>query len=106
MKVMTRKMLTPTNTVRMQSAMAVKPQSLKDLTLVSGLAMPTVTRFVRELQTAKMVHVGGWGRDARDYPTIEQYSWGQGADAICPRKNETSTVRMAAIRAKKKEQSA
>lgn len=97
-----RKMLTPTNTVQMQLAMMSTPQSLKDLSLASGLAMPTVTRFVRELQSLKAVHVGDWARDARGYPTIEQYTWGPGVNAVCPRKNETSAVRMAAIRAKKK----
>ena len=98
----TRKTLTPTNTVRMQIAMTVKPQSLLDLTRVSGLAKPTVTRFIRELQGAKMVHVGNWARDARGYPTIEEYRWGNGTNAVCPRKNESSTVRMAALRAKQK----
>lgn len=98
----TRKTLTPTNTVQMQLAMISKPQSLLDLVGISGLAKPTVTRFIRELQGAKMVHVGGWARDARGYPTIEQYRWGDGIDAVCPRKNESSTVRMAALRAKQK----
>lgn len=102
MSPVTRKMLTPTNTVRMQAAMMVKPQSLSDLVVVSGLARPTVTRFVRELQASELVHVGGWERDARGYPTIEQYLWGKGVDTPCPRKSETSTVRMKALRAKRK----
>ena len=102
MKAATRKTLTPVNTVQMQLAMVSGPQSLSDLSLISGLAKPTVTRFVRELQAVKMVHVGSWARDARGYPTIEQYTWGPGGNAVCPRKNESSTVRMAAFRAKQK----
>lgn len=98
----TRKTLTPTNTVRMQMAMTVRPHSLDDLVAVAGLAKPTVTRFVRELQANSMVHVAGWARDSRGYPTIQQYGWGLGANVPCPRKNETSAVRMASIRAKRK----
>lgn len=98
----TRKTLTPTNTVQMQMAMVEQPWSLSGLSLMTGLAKPTVTRFIRELQVAKMVHVGNWARDARGYPTIEEYRWGKGIDAVCPRKNESSTVRMAALRAKQK----
>ena len=101
-----RKMLTPVRQHAMQMAMVEMPVSLDTLCKVSGLAKPTVTRFVRQLQAANLVHRGGWFADARGYPTIELYKFGAGANAPCPVKNETSTVRMAAIRAKKKEQSA
>lgn len=102
MMIATRKRLTPSHTVRMQLAMQLAPQSLTDLVAASGLSKPVVTRFVRDLQASQLAHVGDWGRDARGYPTIEKYSFGAGADLACPRKNETSTVRMAALRAKRK----
>lgn len=96
----TRKTVTPARHVAMHMAMYNSPQSLDQLVEVSGLEKPTVRRFIGELQAMKMVHVGAWARDPRGYPTIRQYKWGAGQDAVCPRKNETSAVRMAAIRAK------
>ena len=97
-----RKRLTASHIVRMQSAMQVSPQSLSDLVIVSGMSKPIVTRVVRNLQAERLAYVSGWGRDARGYPTIEKYSFGAGEDLPCPRKNESSTVRMANLRAKRK----
>ena len=104
--VKTRKTLTPTNTLQMQTALRAKPHSLDDLTAVAGLAKGTVTRFVRELQAGRMVHIAAWGRDTRGYPTIKKYAMGDKPDALCPKKNETSAVRMAALRAKRKKKTA
>jgi hypothetical protein len=102
MMTVTRKRLKPSHIVHMQSAMQEAPQSLSDLVVASGMSKPVVTRVVRNLQADGLVHVGGWGRDARGYPTIEKYSFGAGKDIMCPRKNESSTVRMASLRAKRK----
>lgn len=98
----TRRTLTPVAAARMQQAMQIKPHSLDDLALVSGLAKPTVTRYVNDLHEEKMVHVGDWGRDSRGYPTIRKFAWGTSADAVCPRNPRTSAERMAAIRAAQK----
>lgn len=96
------KMLTPVAVLRMSSAMELDPQSLDDLVAVSGLAKPTVTRFVKSLTEAKMAHVGAWARDARGYPTIRRYSMGSAPDAACPLMYKNDAERMRVTRADKK----
>jgi len=97
-----RKMLTPLATALMQTAMQAGPRSLDELVLVTGLAKPVVTRYVNDLALFKLVHVGAWARDSRGYPTIRQFRWGTGDNAICPRTTRTSTDRMRAQRAAQK----
>lgn len=98
----TRKMLTPLAATRMQMALHTKPHSLVDLVAVSGLAKPTVTRYIKEMQVVSLVHVGGWARDARGYPTIRQFSWGNRPDAECPKNERSGADRMRALRATRK----
>lgn len=98
----TRKMLTPVAATRMQMALQTKPQSLDDLVVVSGLAKPTVTRYIKEMQVVALVHVGGWARDTRGYPTIRQFSWGALPDADCPKNARSGADRMRALRATRK----
>lgn len=98
----TRRILTPTAAALMQQAMQAKPQSLLDLVKVSGLSKRLVTRYVRELQAATLVHVGGWAHDTRGYPTIELYMWGKGADVPCPVTDRTPADRMRLLRAARK----
>lgn len=97
-----RKYLTPVAMHRMQEAMTVEPRSLDALVDVSCLSKPVVTKYVRSLQDAKLVHVGGWDRDVRGYPTIELYKWGQGVDVPCPKKYTNDAERMRLARAEKK----
>ena len=98
----TRKMLTPVAATRMQAALQAQPHSLDDLSSVSDLAKPLVTRYIKALQAERMVHVGGWARDARGYPTIRQFAWGDKPDAVCPVSTRTSTERMRIRRAEQK----
>ena len=86
----------------MQMALSSHPHSLDDLIAVSGLARGVVARFVRELQDSRMVRVADWARDPRGYPTIRKYALGGEPDTLCPRKNETSAIRMKALREKRK----
>lgn len=97
-----RKTLTPVSTAKMQQALEHSPRSLDDLVKVSGLSKPLVTRYVRELQAAGLVHVGGWARDVRGYPTIECYRWGRQPDVPCPRKYSNDAERMRIARAEKR----
>lgn len=97
-----RKMLTPTKMAKMQAAMQKKPLSLSALAELSGLDKRVVTRYVRELQAGDLVHVGGWDRDARGYPTIERYRWGKGQNVACPKKYDSEAERMRLVRASKK----
>lgn len=97
-----RKMLTPLATAKMQTAMQTLPCSLDALVLVTGLAKPVVTRYVKELVQSKLVHVAAWDRDSRGYPTIRQFKWGYAPDVVCPRTARTSTDRMREQRAAQK----
>lgn len=99
-----RKTLTPLAAARMQTAMQAAPHSLDTLAVVADLAKPVVTRYVNTLLTAtpRLVHVGGWERDRRGYPTIRQFGWGDMPDAACPLTDRTSTTRMRARRAEQK----
>lgn len=94
-----RKVLDAVNSARMQQALTLEPQSLDDLVLISGLAKPAVTRYIKQLHAEGMVHIEAWGKDPRGYPTIRLYVWGQGVDAECPVKYKTPALRMAALRA-------
>lgn len=100
---MTRKTLTPTAAALMQEAIQHSPHSRDDLVRISGLAKPVVARYVRELRNAepRMIHIGGWARDARGYPTIECYSWGNQPDVLCPKKYADDAERMRVSRAEK-----
>lgn len=99
-----RKTLTPVATALMQQAMIEAPRSLNDLVEISGLAKPVVTRYVNALYHAepKMVHVAGWARDARRYPTIRQFAWGNKDDVACPVSTKTNAERMRDLRAMRK----
>lgn len=97
-----RKPLTPVASARMQQAMQNGACSLDELVAISGLSKPVVTKYVRELQALQMVHVAGWADDARGYPTIRKYSWGQQFDAPCPKKYNNDAERMRLARAEKK----
>lgn len=98
-----RKTLTPLAAAHMQQALQREPQSLDDLSLISGLAkLPTVTRYVKDLKDAGLIHIGAWGRDPRGYPTIRKYSWGAGTDAAKPPAKRTDAERMRDLRELKK----
>ena len=97
-----KKMLTPVATATMQTAMLSAAQSLNDLVALSGLSKQTVTRFVNELHEAKVIHVGGWARDTRGYPTIRQFSMGNKPDVECPRTQRTAAERMRGLRLDRK----
>lgn len=98
----TRKTITPVAATRLQTALGLAPQSLEDLVAVSGLSKPTVTRYVKELCEAKMAHVSGWARDARDYPTIRQFSAGFKPDVPVPLTTRTAADRMRNLRIARK----
>lgn len=90
----TRKMLTPLATARMVSAMQTMAHSLDELVAISELAKPTVARYIKELQAARLIHVGDWARDSRGYPTLRQFKWGDAPDAACPLTTRTAAERM------------
>lgn len=100
----TRKMLTPAITAQMLEALQSAPRSLNALVEMTGLAKPTVTRYVNELHAAepKLAHVAAWARDLRGYPTIRQFAWGNRPDVACPTTDRTSTTRMRALRIARK----
>lgn len=97
-----RKSLTPAAMVTMVSAMSREPHSAAALALLTDLNIRMVQRYINELHDGDLVHVGSWGRDARGYPTIEQYKWGRGADVPCPKKYANDAERMRCARALKK----
>lgn len=104
-RISTRKMLTPLITAQMLEALQRAPQSLTDLVNLTGLAKPTVTRYVNELHSTKpkRAHVAAWARDPRGYPTIRQFAWGDMPDAACPKTDRTSASRMRVLRAARKD---
>ncbi len=97
-----RKRLTPVASAKMQEAMRKKALSLRNLAEVSGLAMPVVTKYVRQLQGAEMAFVADWEADSRGYMTIEKYKFGKGEDVPCPKSTRTAADRMKDVRAKRK----
>lgn len=96
----TRKVLTAISAARMQQAMTNEPQSLDELVVISGLAKPVVTRYVRELHEAeqKMIHIADWGKDVRGYATIRKFGWGNKPDKSKPLKWASAAERMFAKR--------
>lgn len=100
--------MTAVATVLMLNALKSEPQSLDDLTSVSGLAKPLVTKYVNGLMEAspRFAHVAGWLRDARGYPTIRQFAYGDAPDVDCPTSQMTAAQRMAALRERRKNMTA
>jgi hypothetical protein len=105
---MIKKTMTPVATVLLLNALKSGPQSLDDLTVVCGLAKPLVTKYVNGLleATPRFAHVAGWLRDARGYPTIRQFAYGDLPDVECPKSQMTAAQRMAALRERRKNMTA
>lgn len=97
-----RKRTSPLALCLLHTALRDKPQSLTDLCSITELSKPVVTRHVNALCCEGRLHVGGWARDVRGYPTIKQFVWGDGEDVPCPRTDRTSAHRMATLRAARK----
>lgn len=100
--------MTPVATVLLLNALKSGPQSLDDLTIVCGLGKPLVTKYVNGLleATTRFAHVAGWLRDARGYPTIRQFAYGDMPDVECPKSQMTAAQRMAALRERRKNMTA
>lgn len=75
---------TPELTLRMQTALCAGKHTYKDLSAMTGLAVPTVTRWIKTMRTIKTVHVSGWAADDRQRPVIAMFSWGNKKDAARP----------------------
>jgi hypothetical protein len=105
---MIKKTMTPVATVLLLNALKSGPQSLDDLTVVCGLGKPLITKYVNGLLSAtpRFVHVAGWLRDARGYPTIRQFAYGDLPDVECPKSKMTAAQRMAAMRERRKNMTA
>ena len=100
--------MTPLSTVLLLNALKSGPQSLDDLMVVCGLGKPLVTKYVNGLleATPRFAHVAGWLRDARGYPTIRQFAYGDAPDVECPKSQMTAAQRMAALRERRKNMTA
>jgi hypothetical protein len=105
---MIKKTMTPVATVLLLNALKSEPQSLDDLMVACGLAKPLVTKYVNGLLEAapRFAHVAGWLRDARGYPTIRQFAYGDLPDVECPKSQMTAAQRMAALRERRKNMTA
>lgn len=45
---------------------------------ISGLSERPIADWLKELRSARLVHVCGWGTDVTGYPTVAQFAWGPG----------------------------
>lgn len=70
---------------RIQQALQIAPQSLDDLSLVCGFSKAAVTRHMRGLSEAGMVHVADWRRAPSGFGRrIALFTWGGGVNAPKP----------------------
>jgi len=75
---------TPETALHMQTALVAGKHTYKDLSAMTGLAVPTVTRWVKTMRQINAVYISGWAKDDRDRPIIAQFSWGNKKDAARP----------------------
>jgi hypothetical protein len=87
----------PSNVCVMLHALTVKPHSYADLAAISGLSMPTVSAWVKQLHALKMVHISEWGGERN---TLKLFLWGKAPDAKKP-EAMTAAQRVAKMRNKK-----
>lgn len=75
---------TPETALHMQTALSAGKHTYQELSAMTGLAVPTVARWIKTMRTIKAVHVSGWAPDDRERPVIAQFSWGNKKDAARP----------------------
>lgn len=75
---------TPATSHHMQTALMAGKHTYADLAAISGLARPTVARWVKALKTVKAIHISGWAEDERGRPLVMQFSWGNKKDVPRP----------------------
>jgi hypothetical protein len=90
---------------RMRSALVSAPQSYDNLVAISGLAKPSVARWVKALRamSPRPIYIAAWADDARGRKFVPMFRWGVLPDAPRPGDNpEAAAARMRALRARKK----
>lgn len=96
-----RKRVTAGMTARLINVLLKTPMCREDLSAAVGLATVTVSGWLREFRTAKLVRVCRWDNDSRGYPTIEVFEFAPGVPD-CVKTVLTPAQRQAARRAKAK----
>lgn len=67
-----------TRITKMLSLLYAGNATFEQLGAASGMAKPTVSAWVRELQRERLIYVNAWHADARGFMTIAAFSWGPG----------------------------
>jgi hypothetical protein len=93
---------TATRILKMQMAMAERPQSYDQLVEVSGLKKPAVQRWVKTMRAEGALHRAGWSGDKAGALRVPLFLWGDGVDAPRPGASLPPAERMARLRAKRK----
>ena len=95
--------ITPRVTARMVHALSV-PRSREQLATEVGVALPAVSKWLKEFHLARLVRVCRWDNDSRGFPTIACFVWEPG-EADCKKNVPTAAERARKRRALAKERS-
>lgn len=78
------------------------PRTYRELSEISGLPLPSIRRWVKNLQAAGFAHVAGYAPDRAGRMFVPMWAWGAGADAARPGPRRTAAERMRDSRARRK----
>lgn len=84
-------------------ALCLKALTCAGVAEASGMSVTTATRHVAALHEHRRIHIAEWGKDSRGFYTVKFYRWGNLPDAPHPLPPTTSTDRVRAMRARKRE---
>ena len=96
------KRMTVAISVRLQDALKVKGCTVSDLVALSGLARPTIYRWVHEARAAGLLWRSRWEEDNRGRLVTPVFSWGSALDIAKPRQAVAPRDRMRATRIRRR----
>lgn len=88
---------------KMIGALLHGPQTVAELSELSGLTEYTVRRYVKAMRKERAVHISAWDEDAAGRATAAAYSLGEGRDAKRPLRPRDNAIRMRKYRERMKQ---
>lgn len=88
---------------KMIGALVEGPQTVAELSELSGLSEYTVRRYVKAMRKERALHIDSWEEDSAGRVTAAAYSLGKGNDAKRPARPRNNAIRMRQYRVRQKQ---
>jgi predicted ArsR family transcriptional regulator len=88
---------------KMIGALLHGPQTVAELSELSGLSEYTVRRYVTALRKERAVHIDSWEEDSAGRVTAAAYCLGDGTDAKRPKRPRSNAIRMRQYRERRRQ---